>query len=288
MIELLAPAKINLSLEVTGRREDGYHSIVSVMQLISLHDTLQFAPASGDIRLTTADPLMQAEGGNNLVLQAANLLRDATGTRLGAHITLHKRIPTSAGLGGGSSDAATTLLGLSRLWGLDLPIGELSRLGGMLGSDVPFFFAGPTALVEGRGECVTPIAPPQPFLAVLVCPLYSIPGKTKRLYASLMQADISDGALTRGLLSRLEQGENLSSLPLHNSFERAAFEVFAGLDDICRRMLGAGASNVHLSGSGPTLYTLMPATAIAEARRLHERLSASGLRSYCVTSETCF
>lgn len=284
MIELQAHAKLNLSLEVTGQREDGYHSIVSVMQLVNLHDTLQFIPAPG-ISLDTADPLMQAEGASNLVLRAAHLLRQEAGTEMGACITLHKRIPLSAGLGGGSSDAAATLRGLSRLWNLDLPQEELVRLGGKLGSDVPFFFGGPTALVEGRGEHVISIAAPQPFLAVLVCPPSSIQAKTAQLYACLRPQDMSDGLFTRALPEKLAQGEDITALPLLNSFERAAFEMFDGLNDVRRRMLEAGAGNVHLSGSGPTLYTLLPATAESEARTLHEKLQAQGLRSFCVTSE---
>lgn len=283
MIELQAHAKINLSLEVTGQLKDGYHSLVSLMQLVSLHDTLLFAPA-GSISMDTSDPLMTAEGDNNLVMRAAHLLRRTAGVHAGAYITLHKRIPTAAGLGGGSSDAAATLLGLSRLWGLDLPPDELSKLGGMLGSDVPFFFRGPTALVEGRGEQVTPLVLREPFLAVLVCRPYSIPGKTKRLYAGLRPQDMLDGAFTYALAEKLVRGEDIATLPLRNSFERTAFELFPGLGDVRRCMLEAGAGNVHLSGSGPTLYTLFPATAVDRAYSLHEKLQAGGLRSYCVTS----
>ncbi|MDQ3927993.1 MAG: 4-(cytidine 5'-diphospho)-2-C-methyl-D-erythritol kinase, partial [Chloroflexota bacterium] len=177
MLELPAYAKINLGLEVTGKRPDGYHNLVSIMQLVDLHDTLTFSPAD-DLRLFSDDPAMLAEGDNNLVLRAAHLLQRTCDVRKGAHITLDKRVPSAAGLGGGSSDAAATLLGLLRLWGLDLPREELSRLGGLLGSDVPFFFAGPTALVEGRGEQVTPLGASPVFYAVLVSQPYDIPGKT--------------------------------------------------------------------------------------------------------------
>ncbi len=287
MIELQAHAKINLSLEVTGQCEDGFHNIVSILQLISLHDTLTFRGVEGEgLHFETDDPFMLAEGENNLVLKAARLLRKKTGTNKGAHISLRKSIPTSAGLGGGSSDAAATLQGLSRLWGIDLPGGELSSLGSMVGSDVPFFLNGPTALVTGRGEQVRPVATLWTFWVVLVCPTYNIPGKTKRLYASLHPEDMSDGAATRQVLDAIERGEYAPSLSLHNSFERAAFEVFDGLNTVHQHILDAMAPNVHLSGSGPTLYILYPETQEFAARRLHERLLSRGLPSLLAQSVT--
>lgn len=285
MLELHAHAKLNLGLEVTGKRPDGYHNIVSVMQLVDLRDTLTFTPARG-IHLLSDDPAMLAEGEGNMVLRAAHLLRETCGVERGASITLNKRIPTAAGLGGGSSDGATALLGLSQFWGVDLPGEELARLGVMLGSDVPFFFGGPTALVEGRGEQVTPVTPSPAFCAVLVSRPYNIPGKTRQLYASLTPADMSDGTATRELLDALRQGGDITSMPLYNSFERAAFEVFPGLSDVRRQMLDAGAPNVHLSGSGPTLYTLYPQSVTIEAQKLYEAVSQMGLRTYLVASET--
>lgn len=284
MLELPAYAKINLGLEVMGKRPDGYHNLVSVMQLVDLHDTLTFSPADG-IALFSDDPAMLAEGDNNLVLRAAHLLRQTYGSDKGAHITLDKRIPSAAGLGGGSSDAAATLLGLSRLWGLDLSREELSRLGSTLGSDVPFFFAEPTALVEGRGEQVTPLAPPPAFWAVLVSQSYNIPGKTRQLYASLALEDLGDGSRVHEVLSVLQQGGDISSIPLFNSFEPAAFQVFPGLERVRGQMLAAGAPNVHLSGSGPTLYTLYPHSATSEAQRLYNTLVDNGLNVYLVESK---
>jgi 4-diphosphocytidyl-2-C-methyl-D-erythritol kinase len=284
MLEIPAYAKINLGLEVAGKRPDGYHNLVSVMQLVDLHDTLTFSTADG-IALFSDDPAMLAEGDNNLVLRAAHLLRQTSGTDKGAHITLDKRIPSAAGLGGGSSDAAATLLGLSRLWGLDLSRDELSRLGSTLGSDVPFFFAGPTALVEGRGEQVMPLAPLPLFLAVLVSHPYHIPGKTRQLYASLAPGDLGDGSRTREVLAAVQRGGDICSVPLFNSFERAAFQVFPGLERVRGQMLAAGAPNVRLSGSGPTLYTLYPHSAASKAQRLYNSLADNGLNVYLVESK---
>lgn len=284
MLELPAYAKINLSLEVTGKRPDGYHDIISVMQLVSLHDTLTFEVAS-DLQLLSDDPAMLREGDNNLVIRAARLLQDTFNATAGARITLHKRIPMAGGLGGGSSDAATALMGLSQLWGLNLPSQQLAGLGAALGSDVPFFFFGPTALVEGRGERVTPLSPPEPFSAVLVSQPYPIAGKTRQLYASLTPDDMREGSTTRELLHALRQGMEITSMPLFNSFERAAYQVFTGLADVRRRMLEAGAPNVHLSGSGPTLYALYPHDAANEARGLYINLVQKGLRAFCVASQ---
>src|SRR5262249_28142922 len=154
-VTLTAPAKINLTLEVLGPRPDGFHALRSVMQALPLADALTFEPA-GDLRLRCSRS--DLEGPHNLVWRAAELLRRTAGTARGAHVRLHKRIPVAAGLGGGSSDAATTLIGLDALWGLETPRATLLDLGARLGSDVPFFLGErPTALVEGRGERLTPL-----------------------------------------------------------------------------------------------------------------------------------
>ncbi|HSG89473.1 MAG TPA: 4-(cytidine 5'-diphospho)-2-C-methyl-D-erythritol kinase [Pseudomonadales bacterium] len=155
-LTLTAPAKLNLFLHVTGRRADGYHLLQTLFQLVDLCDrvTLQTAPAGVLELLPGAD----APGGDDdLTLRAARLLRDATGVAMGARIGLHKRIPAGGGLGGGSSDAAAVLLGLDRLWGLDLGGEALEALGARLGADVPVFVRGRTAWAEGVGERLTPI-----------------------------------------------------------------------------------------------------------------------------------
>src|SRR5687767_3929760 len=133
MYQELAYAKINLSLEVLGRRADGYHDVLTVMQLISLHDTLLFEQAD-TLLLECSHPALASE--DNLVWKAARLLQETTGVYNGAHITLHKQIPITAGLGGGSSDAAATLRGLSRLWKLDLRDDEMLYMASLLSSDV--------------------------------------------------------------------------------------------------------------------------------------------------------
>jgi 4-diphosphocytidyl-2-C-methyl-D-erythritol kinase len=162
-LTLLAPAKINLFLHITGRRQDGYHELQTLFQLLDWGDSLQFSPdTSGKIALQGLDLGIDVE--ENLVYRAATLLQRG---ELGVQIALHKRIPAGGGLGGGSSDAATTLLALNHLWELGLQRDELSRLGASLGADVPVFVAGHTAWAEGVGERLTPVEmPPDWYLVV--------------------------------------------------------------------------------------------------------------------------
>ena len=162
-----APAKLNLFLHVTGRRPDGMHLLQSAFMLVDWCDTLHFERrATGLSREDLAAPLPA----DDLVLAAARALQSASGTALGAHIAVHKRIPSEAGLGGGSSDAATCLLALNRLWGLSLSVPELQQVGLRLGADVPFFLGGHHAWVEGVGERLTPIALPRARFIVVKPP----------------------------------------------------------------------------------------------------------------------
>ena len=163
--QVLAPAKLNLFLHITGRRPDGYHLLQSVFMLIDWYDTLHF-----DLRQNgqlSREDLTLALPKDDLILRAARLLQEVSGTTLGAHIAIEKSIPSQAGMGGGSSDAATCLLALNKLWGLNYSVKQLSVLGLKLGADVPFFLSGQNAWVEGVGEVITPISlPPAQFLVV--------------------------------------------------------------------------------------------------------------------------
>jgi len=160
-----APAKLNLFLHVRGRRPDGYHEIESAFMLIDWCDTLHFERRSDG--LLSREDLGEPLPADDLVLRAARALKAASGTPLGAHIGIQKTIPTEAGLGGGSSDAASCLLALARLWRLYLPLSEIARIGLTLGADVPFFLGGRNAWVEGIGERLTPIALPPARFVVL-------------------------------------------------------------------------------------------------------------------------
>ncbi|MEY4318305.1 MAG: hypothetical protein RI902_2113 [Pseudomonadota bacterium] len=162
---VLAPAKLNLFLHITGRREDGYHLLQSVFMLIDWCDTLHFDTRT-DGQLSREDLTVPLPA-DDLVLRAAKALQSASGTTLGAHIAIDKTIPAQAGMGGGSSDAASTLLALNRLWGLHWPLSKLLPLGLSLGADVPFFLRGHNAWVEGIGEQITPVSVPERRFVVL-------------------------------------------------------------------------------------------------------------------------
>ena len=167
-----APAKLNLFLHITGRRPDGYHLLQSVFMLIDWCDTLHFELRT-DGQITRADvgPISEALPAEDLTVRAAKALQRACGTTLGAHISLDKRIPSQAGMGGGSSDAASCLLALRRLWGVQLPRQELLAIALGLGADVPFFLLGGNAWVEGVGELLTPVKLPKADFLVVKPPL---------------------------------------------------------------------------------------------------------------------
>ncbi len=272
-----AYAKINLCLEVLGRRRDGYHDVVTILQTVDLCDTLSFEPAD-DFALTCSDPRL--EGQDNLVLRAARLLQRATGVDRGAVIHLEKGIPTGAGLGGGSSDAAVTLLALSSLWGLHMTRSNLENLAAVLGADVPFFLYGGTVLAEGRGDRITPLPLLPEHWVVIVRPPLEIPDKTSLMYASLTPREYTSGAVTRHMARAIQEGQEIRPGLIFNAFEWVAFRNFDLLDSIRQRVVEAGADHVRLCGAGPALYALYREE--PPARALYERLQAEGLEVYLV------
>ncbi|MBE0431078.1 MAG: 4-(cytidine 5'-diphospho)-2-C-methyl-D-erythritol kinase [Dehalococcoidia bacterium] len=280
MLSVSAPAKINLVLEVLGK-QDGYHLISSIVQSVDLSDDLHFELAE-EVCLTCDQPSLEHD---NLVTRAANLLRDSTRCSLGARIELRKRIPWSAGLGGGSSDAAATLLALNRLWGLGLPFSGLVGLADRLGSDVPFFMYGGAALVEGRGEQVTPLPALAPTWFILLVPrLPRIEEKTKRMYGKLDATDFTDGRYVQQALSSLRQGRMLDYDQVFNVFERAAFDLWSDLGRYRDIMISAGATAVHLAGSGPCLFA--PCSTEARADEVCSDLRNQGIECYLTRSLT--
>ena len=163
--QVLAPAKLNLFLHITGRRSDGYHLLQSVFMLIDWYDTLHF-DIRGDGQISRED-LGISLPADDLITKAARLLQQASGSVLGAHIAIEKSIPAQAGMGGGSSDAATCLLALNKLWKLNFSVTQLATLGLKLGADVPFFLHGHNAWVEGVGEIIRPISLPSAQFTVV-------------------------------------------------------------------------------------------------------------------------
>lgn len=169
MLTWPAPAKLNLFLHITGRRPDGYHNLQTVFQFIDYGDELHFVVRNDGV-LREVCPLPGVNAQTSLILRAARLLQQTTGVNLGADITLTKRLPIGGGLGGGSSDAATTLVALNRLWRLNLTPDELARLGLNLGADVPVFVHGQAAWAEGVGERLSPVALEEPWYVVITPP----------------------------------------------------------------------------------------------------------------------
>lgn len=278
MLTVYAPAKLNLVLEVLGKDND-YHRISSIVQSIDLCDVLNFE-LDKEICFECDEPSLKRD---NLVTRAASLLRERTGCDLGAQIQLRKSIPWGVGLGGGSSDAAATLLALNELWGLMLAVSKLIRLAFELGSDVPFFVRKGTALVEGKGEKVRPQPPlPSTSFVLLVPPLPKIPGKTKQMYNGLRVADFTGGESVEAALSSLRQGERPDPDVMLNVFEKAAFSFFPGLDKYRRILEEAGAPRAYLAGSGPCLFALFSGR--EEAAEMFSRLKKQRLECYLAYS----
>ncbi|MFC2045174.1 4-(cytidine 5'-diphospho)-2-C-methyl-D-erythritol kinase [Chloroflexota bacterium] len=282
MLTIQAPAKINLTLEVLSKRGDDFHEIRSVIQTINLCDSLHFE-LTEDISFNWDNPVIIPE--ESLAFKAVMLLRESIGCTDGALVQINKRIPLVSGLGGDSSDAAAVLLGLNRLWNLGLSREELSGLAARLGSDVTFFLYGGTALLEGRGEIVNQLLPiPNMWVVLLVPPVSRTDGKTARLYASLKPEHYTGGEISDRLESLLTSGSEIESSVLFNVFDEVAENNFPGLDEYRQQFLQAGAQEVHLAGSGPTLFTLLKNK--AQAEDLYNCLKGNGLETYLADSLT--
>ena len=275
---MLVPAfaKINLTLEVLGLRSDGYHEIKTVLQTINLADEIDIQPGP-NLKVECDAPGLDGEA--NLVWRAAVALAESRGIRPEARIIIRKRIPVGMGLGGGSSDAAAALLGLNKLWNLCLDTEELAQIAARLGSDVPFFLRGGTALAEGRGEEISPL-PSLPTLDVLlICPRETVANKTATLFSRLTAGHYSDGGITRQMVATLISGQFVVDM-VHNVFEEVAVNVFSGLSPLFRQLQGLTSSPPHLSGAGPALFCL-PASQ-EEFSRVSQALPPGQARAYLV------
>jgi 4-diphosphocytidyl-2-C-methyl-D-erythritol kinase len=258
MLTLQAPAKINWFLHVLGKRDDGYHDIVSLMQWIDLYDSLVIERADKVEVITESDILEQ----DNLVYKAAMLMREKAKIQSGVRILLKKEIPMAAGMGGGSSDAAFAMMGLNRHWNLNMGRHELARIGATLGSDVPFFFHGPASIIEGRGEIVSPVEIRRSYAILLVKPpvdvstawgYTEIDRQSPRYSHSEVLTKKSDNIK---LFCHALEGGDLSSLSLSegNDFESLVISRYPIVGDIKQGLLKKGALFSAMSGSGPTVF----------------------------------
>jgi 4-diphosphocytidyl-2-C-methyl-D-erythritol kinase len=252
-LKVWAPAKVNLFLEVLAKRPDGYHEIETLLVAVNLFDTLKFKEdSSGDIQLTCNHPELSV-GSDNLVVRAAALLKKQTGSKQGARIRLTKRIPLAAGLAGGSSDAAATLLGLNRLWKLRLRQKQLVSLATELGSDVAFFFSAPAAWCAGRGERVTPLRLGEPLWFVLAALPTGL--STARVYGRVRVPDEPQGGEK---IRRAVQAGRVAEIGrlLHNRLQPVAQRMCPAIGAVYHRLAQLKPAGVLMSGSGPSVYAL--------------------------------
>ena len=247
-------AKINRFLRVLGKREDGYHELCTVFQTVSLHDDLTFSEA-GDLSLTCDDPKIPT-GQENLIVEAANLLRAEFGITSGANIHLEKRIPAPGGLGGGSSNAAAALIGLAKLWNIEPGPDELARIGKQLGADVPFFFHGGTALGTGRGDEIASVGDIENGHILIVTPDVEV--STREAYDGLNAPALTEEA-SKGILRdcRFEaESLNLQHSVLRNDFEISVFRSYPEIRRVKEKLIGLGARQALMSGSGASVFAI--------------------------------
>ncbi len=278
---LRTSAKVNLALEVLGKRGDGYHEIATVLQAVDLFDRLTVDPDE-TLSLHTDDPELPTDDGN-LVMRAARLLQKAAGGDRGARLRLHKRIPVAAGLGGGSSDAAAALTGLNRLWGLRWPRPRLQELAVELGMDVPFFLGTGRAVARGRGEQLATLPGGGGYALVLVNP--RTPLSTKEVYGRVPVGWHAEPTGTERVIEALRRRNvGVLAAALTNNLERVVEPVLPVIGRMKAALLAAGALGAIMSGSGPTVFGL--ARSLDHARQIRSRISRAGWACWAVRTNS--
>ena len=267
-----AYAKINWSLDTVGVREDGYHLLDMVMQSVSLHDTLTIEPADG-LSLRVAGPVRVPANADNLVLRAADALRREAGIDAGACIRLRKRIPSGAGLGGGSSDAAAALKGLNALWGLHYPPDALSRVGLRLGADIPYCLHGGFCRVRGIGEVIEPLPVGKIYHLVILQPCRGL--STRQVFTALGEAEALRRPDTPGVIEALQSG-CLTALPqvMGNTLQEVSVPLRPQIRQAITDLRGHGARAAQMTGSGSAVFGVFAnaqaaRTAYESLRRKH-------------------
>lgn len=261
-VALQAFAKVNLTLEVVGKRADGYHELRSVAQCVSLADTIVLRGAAQGVALHTYGYQLPS-GEENLCRQAAEAFMELVGDPAGVKIDLMKRIPSGRGLGGGSSNAAAVLHGLTALSAERPSMETLQQLAAGLGSDVPLFLTGGTSQMRGRGEIVQRLPEPQPSpLFVIAWSDGTVP--TSEAYGLLAPGDFAAGAHTQALVKRLQAGKELRSEDLYNCFERPVLQHWPAVARVHQRLSEALGSEALLSGSGSAVFGLVADREAAE------------------------
>jgi 4-diphosphocytidyl-2-C-methyl-D-erythritol kinase len=274
-VRLFAPAKVNLALEVCGRRPDGLHEVVTLMETVSLFDVIDLKPAT-DLTTVSDERIDHAD---ELTRRALHLIEQHTELKLGLDVTVQKNIPIAAGLGGGSSDAGTVIDSVGRLLGLTRE--ELHPIAASLGADVPFFLDGGVALATGTGTDVTPLNVQGRRWYVIAVPRLEIPGKTATLYRSLTEQDFTEGNQSRNLAERLSSRCKCPSKLLVNAFQRPLleYEEFARTVEAFEK---AGSEKAIASGAGPSVFTVCET--YQQAREIACQVSKTVPTTYIATS----
>ncbi len=271
-------AKINLTLDVLGKRTDGYHELATIMQMVDLYDTLCLTLLNED-RVQIVSTKLELNSDDNLAVRAAQAIRKHFSLQQGVSIELDKHVPLAAGLGGGSSNAAAVLLALRQWWHLPISSEDMLALAASLGSDVPFFLTQGLSLCKGRGELMTPLPaywPASMRWLLLVKPAISV--STADVFRHLPTSDYTDGVHTQAVYTvLLAKGEPFRE-DVHNALERGVLERYPKVAQAREAMLNAGAPFVRLSGSGPTLFA--PFAELARASQARQRLQKQGYEVY--------
>ena len=247
-------AKINWTLRILGKRADGFHELFTVFQTISLHDTLSFE-VSDSLELTCDDESVPTDE-SNLIIKAAKALQRRSGIEKGVRLQLEKRIPSPGGLGGGSSNAAVALIGLKRLWQIDISDDDLQAIAAELGSDVPFFLQGGTAIGTGRGEIVDPTEDKVEQFVLIVTPNERV--STRDAFGRIATRSLTNPDLNRILrVCRLEaESLDLRHSALINDFESSVLSAFPEIRRVKDTLLELGAANAAMSGSGASVFAI--------------------------------
>ena len=282
-LTILAPAKLNLSLAVLARRPDGFHAIESLMVPVSLADTLRVRTRSEPgvgLRVSYDGTLARGPGavlardvptdGRNLVVRAAERLAAEAGIASGLDIELVKRIPSGAGLGGGSSDAAAVIRAAAALWQLDWPVERLATIGATIGSDVPWFFSGGPAIASGRGECIDPVTGLADLAAVIACPATGL--STAAVYGRCVPDAARAGDAARLVAALASGGLEAAEPYLVNALEPPARDLSPEIDRLLAALAAAGGFAPRLTGSGSACFAL--ARTLSEAEAVAARLAA--------------
>lgn len=254
-ITLPSFAKVNLHLRVLGKREDGYHDIFTVFQTVSLHDTITFEESASEIVLECDEPNVPTDI-RNLVVKAANRIRDRYQVLKGAYIRIEKRIPMGGGLGGGSSNAAVALIGLTRLWRLNARVQDLEPIAADLGADVPFFLHGGTMIGEGLGTSLNEVAEFEAENMIIVTPDVHV--STAAAYEALRAESLTNAEANRILRVCRSEAESPDFLhsALRNDFETTVFAAFPEIGPAKQKLVDLGARQVLMSGSGSSVFAI--------------------------------